>query len=225
MTPDVFNKERKPRFHGNGFIQLYITNRTRLHIWTPELEPIRDHNATIHTHRYDMESTVLEGVLKHTTFDVIDAHPRALPTCQIVNLTGASEVRSAPGEFDPATYRHNVRHEYWFTAGSRYTFKEGLFHDSENGHDGLTATVFTKVGEDAPDFAKILMVGEHVQRGAISTTVFPSQPTHAFDPATQPPQEKMWDIINSVVVRHAGQIATLLEESCDVSHPLRMSRS
>ena len=200
----LLDEETEPRFHGNGFIQLYLNKRTRLHIWTPELPPIRNHNATIHTHRYDMASEVLEGVLKHTTYRIRRAHPgRAISepaTCRIVNLTGASDAegRKELGVMDTSLYRHNIHHEYWLAAGSKYTFKGELFHTSDNGHDKLTATMFRKIGEDTPDFAQIL-----VELGA-------GQPTHAFDPKTQPSQVTMRKIIHSVVMTHGRRIAEII---------------
>ncbi len=181
----------KPRFHGNGFVQLYMDARTRLHIWTPELPPIREHNATIHTHRYDMESAVLLGTLKHTTYNVEPClGPFEEATCKVVQLTGASDEkgRKHPGEVLCGRYAHDVRHEYWFPRGSRYTFGTGLFHESDNGHAGMTATLFKKVGEDAMQYARILLVGTD------------EQPTHAFDPKTQPTQKFLWEVIDHVVM-------------------------
>lgn len=190
MLEELRASGRNPRFHGNGFVQLYLDDRTRLHIWTPLLPPIRSHNATIHTHRYDVASTVILGVLHHTTIDMVEFS--SYPTCKVVNLTGHGTVgidkRAQPGEIDPGSWRHSVRHEYWFAAGSRYTFQGGLFHDSDNGHDGMTVTVFKKTSDDDfAGFAKILLVGTD------------EQPVHAFDPKYQPTQEKLWEVIARAV--------------------------
>lgn len=194
---------KQPRFHGNGFIQLYLDDRTRLHIWTPSLPPLRNHNATIHTHRYDMASTVICGLLKHTTYDVwpfIDGADNQ-DRCKVVRLTGASETdRKMPGEVDDLEYAYQARHEYVLGAGSQYTFGQDLFHSSDNGYDGTTATVFKKIGEDAPEFAKILLLGSE------------AQPTHAFDPATQPSQEAMWSVIEKLVKIYHAEIERALKD-------------
>lgn len=187
----------QPRFHGNGFIQLYLSDRARLHIWTPSLPPLRSHNATIHTHRYDMESKVICGLLKHTTYDVEQVTQAwRKPTCQIIQLTGASDPtgRKKPGEVLAGRCLHTVRHEYVMGAGSHYTFKQNLFHSSDNGYDGTTATVFKKTSSNSPEFAKILLVGGE------------AQPTHAFDPATQPEQEAMWSVIEKLVKIYHAEI-------------------
>lgn len=199
MIDELRASGRNPRFHGNGFVQLYLDDRTRLHIWTPLLPPIRDHNATIHTHRYDIESSVILGVLKHTTINV-SRTIGAGSTCRIIQLTGASEVRAKPGEVKSSPYRHSIRHEYHFTAGSRYTFEGGLFHDSENGHDDMTVTVFKKTSDDFADFARILLVGTD------------KQPVHAFDPKYQPSQEKLWEVIEYAIAR-CGDGITQARES------------
>jgi len=189
----------EPRFHGNGFIQLYLTPKSRLHIWTPEIEPIRDHNAAIHTHRYDMTSEVLHGQLLHRTIDIEECALKE-QTCRVVQLTGASELRKKPGKIERVHYRHSIRHEYLFPAGSGYNFRAGLFHDSANGYDGVTATIMTK-GRETTEFAKILLIGRT------------DQPTHAFDPKYQPEQELMWEIIAPVAGVHRKEIVEAINRS------------
>jgi len=53
----------KPRFHGNGFIQVYLNELTRLHIWSQDLPATRVQNARIHDHRFTFISQVLLGAL------------------------------------------------------------------------------------------------------------------------------------------------------------------
>ena len=170
--------DKKPRFHGNGFLQMYINDNQRLHIWTPELPPIRNHNATIHDHRFDLHSDVLFGLLGHKTFDLeedIEGSHR------IIQLEGASKVRKRPGHFVEDEYFNLIlRHGYMFAAGSSYTFKSRLFHDSYSNE--FTVTVITK-SDTINSFARIVMEKEF------------EQPTHAFDPKTQPSQEVLWDTI------------------------------
>ncbi len=197
----------KPRFHGNGFVQLYLGPRTRLHIWTPELPPIRNHNATIHTHRYTIESAVIAGVLRHATYNVRPT-VKDQRTCRVVQLTGASETdRKMPGEILPMNYEHQVRHDYLFAAGSKYNFRADLFHSSDNGHHKMTVTVMKKISEDARDFngepvyAKILLVGDE------------DQPTHAFDPRTQPTQDILWSIVERVVRQYHVEIEEAMKDT------------
>jgi hypothetical protein len=59
----------KPRFHGNGFTQLYLTPQHRLHVWDERLQPLFEHNATIHDHIFDMRSHVLMGEVVHRVYE------------------------------------------------------------------------------------------------------------------------------------------------------------
>ena len=75
INREILSRLRKrgfqPRFHGNGFIQLYLNDAKtkRLHVWHPDHAPQRDHNAQIHDHRFEMTSNVLVGKLRHITYD------------------------------------------------------------------------------------------------------------------------------------------------------------
>lgn len=182
----IRNLNAKPRFHGNGFVQLYIGERKRLHIWTPELPAIRSHNARIHDHRYDMESEILYGCLQHTTFDT---WVKINGGYEIIQLDGASEVRHKPGHILTEEFAWQIRHRYSFFKGSSYNFKQHLFHDSAS--DIFTVTVMTKSPENSNDFARII-----VPKGT-------PQPTHAFAPEYQPSQSQLWKII-SQACHHCG---------------------
>lgn len=167
----------EPRFHGNGFVQLYIAPRRRLHIWTPELPPIRGHNAQVHDHRFDMYSHILHGKLRHTVFDVTSYSNGEY---EILTVEGASK-QEAKLRRSLNKFERRLRHHYIFAAGSTYTFKQHIFHESSA--DGFTVTKVAKSSEDSGRWASILV--------PIGTP----NPTHAFAPEHQPPQEQLWSII------------------------------
>jgi hypothetical protein len=58
-----------PRVHGNGFIQLDITDTKRINIWHPDL-PRQKIATPIHSHRFGFTSTVLLGRLVNITYNV-----------------------------------------------------------------------------------------------------------------------------------------------------------
>ena len=58
------------RFHGNGFIQVYLNSHTRLHVWSPAFPATRVQNAQIHDHRFWFCSKVLLGALYHQEYEV-----------------------------------------------------------------------------------------------------------------------------------------------------------
>ncbi len=182
MSTFAYDKLQKlcaePRFHGNGFIQLYLSERKRLHIWSPNLPPIRSHNARIHDHRYDMISEILWGKLQHTTFDVCIM---STGNYDMIQLDGASEVRHKPGHILLDKYSREIKHQYCFAKGSSYSFNRHLFHDS--AADTFTVTIMTKGAENSDSFARII-----VPTGT-------KQPTHAFAPEYQPTQKLLWQEI------------------------------
>lgn len=59
-----------PRVHGNGFIQLQITERTRIHIWPYEDDrlKVQQTNTGVHSHRFTFHSMILRGSLLHTKY-------------------------------------------------------------------------------------------------------------------------------------------------------------
>jgi hypothetical protein len=57
----------RPHWFGLGFIQLKLTNNERMHFWHPDLQPIVPEEE-IHDHRYDFESFVIKGELRHQIY-------------------------------------------------------------------------------------------------------------------------------------------------------------
>lgn len=60
-------EERELRVHGNGFMQLDVDDRRRLHFWGHYAIPRQQHRTTIHDHIFSFESTVLKGQLVNVT--------------------------------------------------------------------------------------------------------------------------------------------------------------
>jgi hypothetical protein len=159
----------EPRFHGNGFIQVYLDEWTRLHIWSPELPATRVVNAQIHDHRFHFSSTVLMGELHHTEWDVIN-HPAGQHG--LWQQGPGASCKDSPLERVGLCALHKHK-ELVFKAGDEpYSFGgPGRFHETHG--QGLTVTLMHK----SP-------AGQHrAQIVALNNET----PDHAFE--NQPPME------------------------------------
>ena len=56
-----------PRLHGNGFIQLDLNGKDRLHVWHPDL-PKQEFPTPIHDHKFSFKSHILYGELTHIEY-------------------------------------------------------------------------------------------------------------------------------------------------------------
>ncbi len=63
-----------PRVHGNGFIQLDLTDRTRLHVWHPSV-PRQKVATQIHDHVFSFESCCIVGRLINVVYKFIELSP------------------------------------------------------------------------------------------------------------------------------------------------------
>src|SRR3546814_6146607 len=61
----------RPRVHGNGFIQLDLTERGRLHIWGAPRIPRQKTATPIHDHVFGFESTVAVGRPVNLVFRIV----------------------------------------------------------------------------------------------------------------------------------------------------------
>lgn len=129
------------RHHGIGVLQAYVREHVepevRVHIWHPSLvrEGIRDHGDA-HDHRFDMESTVLVGMLSETLYLVPagpgDARARSFDVWNVENARSAGRDRGFDGECSLAEpglilSRQGIFHR----EGDTYGVPRGTFHRTE----------------------------------------------------------------------------------------------
>lgn len=170
-----------PRLHGNGFTQLYLNENQRLHVWHDSLPSIPNHNAKIHDHTWLLESQVLFGTVIHKPYEW------SLSTMgdYDMHLIRQSVIRGREeGSYHEFVGRGNIHSagEYRMSEGSYYKYPSGHLHESD--HLGLTATLMTKT-KSLTDHEFPVLVCPHGET-----------PRNAFDPAHQPPVERMWQVIN-----------------------------
>jgi hypothetical protein len=199
LIDDLRQRDHVPRFHGNGFAQLYLTPNKRLHVWNPALPATREHNATVHDHIWDMQSRVLHGKLTNIVYDMI-WEASGNTTFHYVNQDA---VRAGTGDFyEPSNGTYTMWEEarQELPAGSQYSLLARRFHQSVATR---AVSLMTK-GPDKMGRPRIISpVGE--------------VPTNAFDPATQPSEEKLWAVIASALddIGHSNQ-CFLKEEIANV---------
>jgi hypothetical protein len=65
---DIQNRGIKPRVHGNGFVQLDLSQQVRLHVWGDPTIPKQSVDTPIHDHMFSFRSYVLMGKLLNRQF-------------------------------------------------------------------------------------------------------------------------------------------------------------
>lgn len=73
-TLQAHARQSRPRVHGNGFIQLDLTDRRRLHIWGDPRIPRQRVPSTIHDHTFNFSSRVYRGQIIHREI-ALEPHP------------------------------------------------------------------------------------------------------------------------------------------------------
>jgi len=130
----------EPRLHPNGFIQLDIDDRTRLHVWTEK--PLTEHISKnrIHDHVFDFRSTVICGSVIDTKYQLRQSPKGRYEVFDVIpyvidNRAGSPE-RSCSDRFDLLP-----RDKRKFVAGEQYALKADEIH--ETTPCGLTATIIS----------------------------------------------------------------------------------
>ena len=134
---------KKPRVHGNGFLQLDLNDdgTKRLHIFSEDL-PRQEVATPIHDHVFDMRSEVIYGTLIHEELEPVLAQVTD-GTHQIYvakQLEGTQNTILEP--LDGNVYL-NVVQRLILGTGSIYTFPAWHLHQTE--HRSFTATIMEKV--------------------------------------------------------------------------------
>jgi hypothetical protein len=181
-----------PRFHGNGFVQLYLRDAgdhaIRLHVFSEALPPLANHNAMIHDHTFDMYSTVLIGGICHMTYT---ASPRPMKdrshTHDLFELgKQEGELKTRPkGDGSPVALKETG--VYLMQEGCEYKFARGELHQTQlQAGYTMAATLMKKVRQsDDPPFPFVV-----APKG--------ERPMDAFGPHA-PPVEAMWAEIETAL--------------------------
>ncbi len=133
-----------PRVHGNGFIQLDLTERSRLHVWGDPRIPRQKVSTQIHDHVFGFESTIVVGRLVNVCYRFV---PRSygdfrvyVPVMRVHEdtlLKPTDVVGCIAPLLTEVIDRNTTTRTYWL--------RPFLFHESL-APDGPAATVITKTG-------------------------------------------------------------------------------
>lgn len=195
----------RPRLHGNGFIQLDITDRTRLQIWPfPEIGK-QQVSTQIHNHVFGFTSEILLGRTLNVDYEVLDTMWSRLPATH--EAYEAVPRAGSDTELQPIG-RHvsvRVKNVQLLSAGDIYSFPPFAFHEHLPTRE-LVATVMTKtlsvctarIGGafydlTEPSLNQILRPQVLVPEGV--------RPDNEFD-RHDVNENDLWDIINYVCVTH-----------------------
>lgn len=182
----------KPRVHGNGFIQLDLTERSRLHTWGDPRIPRQKVATMIHDHVFGFKSTIIYGRLINVMYHIVP-HKNGdfavyIPEVRDWENTalGATMLRvnAVP------TYVDMVQ---WGSGCSTYTVAPFEFHESF-APDGPAATIIIK---DAPTQAQ---GAKDKPRVLVPVDTEPDNEFNRYDadPAL------LWRIIEDTLKRRSG---------------------
>jgi hypothetical protein len=183
----------KPRVHGNGFIQLDLTKRSRLHVFGDKRIPRQKVPTPIHDHVFTFESRVIVGRLINVIYEFIEMGSQS-PTAEF--RIYSAQTREGDDTIlvptDTYGYVTPVQTDMVMAAtvmgGNKYTMPSYWFHDSV-APDGPTATIITKHGmtqRDGGGAPRVL-----VPRG--------QEPDNEFNRHHVADEDKLWRIIEQTL--------------------------
>ncbi len=116
----------RPRVHGNGFVQLDLTSRRRLHVWGDPRIPRQTVPSQIHDHTFSFKSTIMAGQLVHRAISVTKDPAGGYDLYQaVVNHGEDTRLVKQTGRV-AAT----ITLESLITVGQTYSFQAGRFHET-----------------------------------------------------------------------------------------------
>jgi hypothetical protein len=165
-----------PFYFGLGFIQLKMTNDSRLNFYHPDVMPILDEDE-IHDHRYDFHSKVIKGRLENEIFDYNSLLFSDYILCEV-------SCKKEDAGKEPVEIREVEPHKvcgFSCSAGDSYDLENFMFHRIK--YPVPTITLLTR-GPIKKEYAHIIK--------------------HKDSPAVCPFSKKMsdeeiWEIIEQIV--------------------------
>jgi len=134
----------KPRVHGNGFIQIDMTPRCRLHVWGDPRIPRQKVATQIHDHIFGFKSTIIIGRLVNITY-LFEPRDHGDYRVHVPEIREGEDTILNPtslmGDVEPVS----VKVIDWSTTTRWYRMRPFVFHESI-APDGPAATIITKDG-------------------------------------------------------------------------------
>lgn len=138
------NQQVRPRVHGNGFVQLDLDPRRRLHIFGDPEIPSQDVPSPIHDHTFGFTSYILKGSLTNLQIgfaELDEGHEWATHMEHMAQVRDREDTILVPTGRSGRAYLERAE---GFCAGECYHFRSRLFHETIT--HGPTVTVIEKDG-------------------------------------------------------------------------------
>lgn len=137
---------RRPRVHGNGFLQLDLDPGRRLHVWGHPAVPRQEVSTAIHNHRFNFESTILVGRVFNLVYTAEVVHGDAITHSAYKPVTRDGEDTELVPCSVPcgAGLKVYLNHVQVLNPGQTYMMMGSVFHETTS--DRPSATVMTKLG-------------------------------------------------------------------------------
>lgn len=132
------------RHHGNGLLQRYVregsSREMRIHIWHPDLLINgMEQSGQIHDHRFDLQSTVLIGSIRHSELALSIDPAGEWMRYSVVNARQGVTPEPIP---DPSGVRYSATFKHHrFPPRMTYTFPRRYFHRSQVDEPAVTLVI------------------------------------------------------------------------------------
>lgn len=175
----------EPRVHGNGFIQLDISNKSRLHIWGHPDIPKQAVSTPIHDHRFSFKSTVLVGRLVNITytFNYNNDFPPKFSEHEAICRQGEDTILTPTGRHGIVVERTTTMIDDW-DIRNVYHMEKGIFHELLPCVP--SATICTKTANSPNRIPRVL----------VPFGITPDNDFNRYESATT---EDLWKIIYTVL--------------------------
>lgn len=132
----------RPRVHGNGFIQLDLSDSFRLHIWGDPRIPRQATATPIHDHTFGFQSTIIVGRLLNVVHEIIEKEYGDFNIFEAVCRDGEdTELRRMKKQcIVQVAHTEMVNANSWIT---KYRMPPHVFHETL-APDGPAATIIRK---------------------------------------------------------------------------------
>lgn len=134
----------RPRVHGNGFIQLDLTELSRLHIWGDPRIPRQKVATPIHDHVFSFESQIIVGRITNTVYELHYDRQGEYRVYTPQIREGEDTILMPTDTYGNVSVAHvdKIEHGAFHNC---YDMPKGWFHESV-ASDGPAATIITKSG-------------------------------------------------------------------------------
>lgn len=151
FTTAARSRGQKPRLHPNGFVQLDLSSdgRKHLHVWPAVPFPHVQKTAhPIHDHGYDMQSTVIRGIVRHSIFAANPIGDRVVEQGNVYRLYSVKARGNHETILVPCYSRASLVSLDRVSIDDiepyqQYSLPAGVLHYAQ-GFGGITVTLMTK---------------------------------------------------------------------------------